>query len=151
MSLAKGAALLLLAAGLASAQFLDTERELWICPAVACSQCPLLSGRAYCSLNNQEGTCCTATDGRPGCTTSTSNCTGLGGFNLTRNFGYLVCPYIDTVCGSNPSPQDLTDPEADKRFGNNFIIARGDPITITTPIGGFTNNSRCTYVIKKSI
>jgi hypothetical protein len=61
------------------------------------------------------------------------NCSNAPGFNTTNNFAFLVCGFNETFCGTNTAPVDVNDPEADPRFGSNFIIARGDVITISTP------------------
>jgi hypothetical protein len=79
------------------------------------------------------------------------NCSNAPNYNITQNFAYLVCGFSNQVCGFNPDPKLVNHPELDKRFTNNsnFILARGDPITISTA-EGFGTNKRCTYVIKKS-
>ena len=124
-------------------------RDLWTCD-LDCHQCVALTDRRYCAMNNQQGTCCTKTDGRAPCMNEYRNCTDAIGYNTTNNFAYVVCGYNETVCGVNPAPVNATDYERDIRFGKNFILARTDPVTITTPIGYFLKNKRCTWVIKKS-
>lgn len=125
-------------------------RDLWTCDALECTTCINTTDRMYCALNNQMGTCCTKTDGRPPCTNAMRNCSTATNFNTTNNFAYLICAFNETYCGTNTAPVDINDSENDPRFGKNFIIARGDVITIQTPPGSFTRNKRCTWVIKKT-
>jgi hypothetical protein len=104
----------------------------------------------YCSSNNQQGICCTKTDGRPPCSPTLRNCSIGAAFNTTNNFAYLVCGFNASDCGANPKPVPDNDLENDPRFGSNFIIARADALTVTTPLSSFTKNKRCTWVIKKT-
>ena len=78
------------------------------------------------------------------------NCTSAVGFNTTGNFAYLVCGFNETTCGTNPAPVSPTDPEVDTRFGKNFIIARNETVTVSTPSNALLKNKRCTWVIKKT-
>jgi hypothetical protein len=128
----------------------SATRDLWTCDSLDCHSCIALPDRMYCSSNNKQGSCCTKTDGRDPCSNTKRNCSSAPGFNLTNNFAYLVCGFNDTQCGINPAPVISTDPEYDPRFGSNFIIARGDAVTVTTPAGMFLRNKRCTWVISKT-
>lgn len=50
--------------------FTGPSRDLWTCTAVDCTGCIAQPDKMYCSLNNQEGTCCTKSDGRTPCSFS---------------------------------------------------------------------------------
>ena len=125
------------------------QRDLWTCDALNCHACVAKSDRRHCSLNNQNGLCCTRSDTRPACSETLRNCTSSPGFNTTRNFAYLVCGFNNTACGFNPDPNLATDKELDPRFSgqSNFIISRNTPMTFSTGLD-FNTNSRCTYIIK---
>jgi len=144
-----GSSLILVSASVET--FLPQARDLWTCASLDCNACIALADRQHCSLNNQEGVCCTRTDTRGPCNANFRNCSGAAGFNRTNNFNFLVCGIENNTCGGNPDPLLANDPELDPRFkaNSNFIVARGNPITITTS-PGFNNNKRCTYVIKKT-
>lgn len=104
----------------------------------------------YCSQNNQNGICCTNTDGRDSCNYTLNNCTSTPKFNITNNFAYLVCGFDPNVCGTSPSVVLPTDYEYDPRWGQNYVVAGGNPVVISTNAGLFLKNKRCTYVIRKS-
>ncbi len=109
---------------------MSQNRDLWTCDALDCAACIGATDRTYCSSSNQQGTCCTKTDGRAPCLPTFRNCSTDVGYNATNNFVFLVCGFNESFCGANPVPQDLSDPEADRRFGKNYLIAKSDPITI---------------------
>eukprot|EP00347_Sterkiella_histriomuscorum_P019892 403339912 len=133
----------------------EMERELWTCSTMDCDACIKFTGRQYCSNNGISGTCCTTTDDREPCITSSRNCSNqFGTYNavtINKNYpNFLVCPYVTSDCGTNPSPQTTTDKEYDARFGDNYFIARSSPTAMSLGTS-IQANKTCVYVIRKDL